>query len=310
MDCTLSLSLSRLSLSSVVSIRDCTVTLELGMLPATDEAFVGLRMKVAQWAKEGGFEVRVVRAPDVNLTPRSSRSCSTALPTRQPSPAASSALDRPRSTSLPIPAPSTSHLLPARPKKRYSAPSASHDYDFDSHVRKKSRSPPDDEENRWTEQEKEEEDDGLSECWQFVSRKKVEAEWSPGFYVRQFALLRSIAPLYPFPCPSFSKHETALLSFAPDPDSLPPLPERVGYEEDERWGRHEARERLAVEWVFREKVGRGRTSPQRAKSSSPPRSPSHNPSTTPSGLTSAPYRNLSTPVTPCARRMSMLVGRY
>ncbi|BGP34930.1 hypothetical protein JCM10296v2_006754 [Rhodotorula toruloides] len=256
MDCTLSLSLSSLSLSSIVSIRDCTVTLDLGMLPSTDEAFVGLRKKVAQCAKEGGFEVRVVRAPDVNLTPRSSRSPSTTLAPRDHPPAASSALERPRSTSLPILAASASHLLPARPKKRYSAPTASHDYDdHDSHVRKKSRSPPEREhdENRWKEQ-----DDGLSECWQFVSRKNVEAEWSPGFSVRQFALLRSIAPLYPFPCPSFSQHETALLSFAPDPDKLPPLPERVGYNEDERWGRHEARERLAVEWVFREKVGRGR----------------------------------------------------
>ncbi|KAL7338702.1 delta 8-sphingoloid desaturase protein [Rhodotorula toruloides] len=209
MDCTLSLSLTRLSLAPVVSIRDCTVTLELGMLPATDEAFVGLRKRVAQWAKDGGFEVSVVRC------------------------------------------------------KRYSAPSASHDYhpdlNVDSHVRKKSRSPPDYEENHRQDQEREEEDDGLRECWRFVSRKKVEAEWSPGFYVRQFALLRSIAPLYPFPCPSFTPHETALLSFAPDPDKLPPLPQRVGYEEEEGWGRHEARERLAVEWVFREKVGKGRT---------------------------------------------------
>ncbi|BGP10947.1 hypothetical protein JCM10049v2_006841 [Rhodotorula toruloides] len=285
MDCTLSLSLSRLSLSSVVSIRDCTVTLELGMLPATDEAFVGSRKRVAQWAKEGGFEVRVVRAPDVNLTPRSSRSPSTTLPSRNHA----SALDRPRSTSLPIPAPSTSHLLPTRPKKRYSAPTASHDYhpdlDLDSHVRKKSRSPPDYEENHRQDQEREEEDDGLSECWRFVSRKNVEAEWSPGFYVRQFALLRSIAPLYPFPCPSFSQHETALLSFAPDPDKLPPLPERVRYEEEEGWGRHEARERLAVEWVFREKVGRGRVarqiSPQRGKSSSPPPLPLVHPSFAP-----------------------------
>lgn len=80
------------------------------------------------------------------------------------------------------------------------------------------------------------------------------------FYVPQFALLRSIAPLYPFPCPSFSPHETALLSFAPDADRLPPLPPHVGPEVEERegWGRHEARERLALEHVFREKVGRGR----------------------------------------------------
>ncbi|KAJ8292135.1 hypothetical protein OF846_004464 [Rhodotorula toruloides] len=216
MDCTLSLSLSSLALSPLVSIKECIVRLELGMLEAGDEAFVKLREKVGQWAAEGAFEVRVVRADLAKngfasppASPPKNRCAKLAPPPPPPPPPANFEPQR-----QPIARKQTRQLETAPLGTRPPPPA------------------------------------GLeAEIWQYVSDRPAPVEWQPGFYARAFAFLSSLVPYDTLSAPVFTPAEVALLSFAPIPDALPDLHgKRMRGSTSARF---ENTERLALEYLYK-----------------------------------------------------------
>ncbi|GAA5907654.1 hypothetical protein JCM5296_000843 [Sporobolomyces johnsonii] len=83
--------------------------------------------------------------------------------------------------------------------------------------------------------------------WQYLSEDLMDAEWTPGFWVRQAAFINAIAPDYDcFTLPEFSEEEIALLSFRPDAGSLPSIP-AVDCKPGRR---HRNHDRLAVEKIY------------------------------------------------------------
>ncbi|BGP34935.1 hypothetical protein JCM10296v2_006759 [Rhodotorula toruloides] len=214
-DCTLSLSLSSLSFSPLVCVKDCIVRLELGMLEAGNEAFVKLREKVGQWAAKGGFEVRVVRADPMKngitsppASPPKNRVAKLAPPPPPPPPPPAAPADyEPR-------------RLPNGPKqtRQLDSPSSS-SAELDAEV------------------------------WQFVSDRPAPVEWQPGFYARVFAFLSSLVPYDALSAPVFTPAEVALLSFAPSSDALPDLKGKRMREST--CARFENTERLALEYLYK-----------------------------------------------------------
>ncbi|BGP10952.1 hypothetical protein JCM10049v2_006846 [Rhodotorula toruloides] len=180
MDCTLSLSLSSLALSPLVSAKACIVRLELGMLEAGDEAFVKLREKVGEWAAEGAFEVRVVRAdlakngftspPASPPKNRNARLAPPPPPPLPPTPPAPSADLRPQRQAV----------IRKQTRQLETAPL-------------RTRPPP---------------PAGLeAEVWQYVSDRPAPVEWQPGFYARAFAFLSSLIPYDTLSAPVFTPAE-------------------------------------------------------------------------------------------------------
>ncbi|BGP03038.1 hypothetical protein NBRC10513v2_006763 [Rhodotorula toruloides] len=221
MDCTLSLSLSSLSLSSLslssfVSVKDCIVRLELDMLEAGDEAFVRLREKVGQWAKMGGFEVRVVRADPV-------KNGITSPPVSPPKNGKAKLAPPPPPPPPPLPAPPADY----EPRRLSNGPKPTRQLE----------TPP----SSPAELE--------VEVWQFVSDRPAPVEWQPGFYARAFAFLSSVDPHDALSAPVFTPSEVALLSFAPNPDALPDLKGKRMQESTS--ARFENTERLALEYLYK-----------------------------------------------------------
>ncbi|GAA5881467.1 hypothetical protein JCM1840_001098 [Sporobolomyces johnsonii] len=82
--------------------------------------------------------------------------------------------------------------------------------------------------------------------WRYLSEDLMDAEWTPGFWVRQAAFINAIAPDYDFTLLEFSEEEIALLSFRPDAGSLPSIP---AVDCKPRRG-HPTHERLSVEKIY------------------------------------------------------------
>ncbi|GAA6004451.1 uncharacterized protein JCM10292_007076 [Rhodotorula paludigena] len=93
-------------------------------------------------------------------------------------------------------------------------------------------------------------DDGsLTAIWRFVGTEPALIEWHPGFYIRQFAFLRSLAPYEEVDAPEFSFEELAILSCKADKSRLPPLPLDPPFIPERL--RHVPTERLAPEAMYR-----------------------------------------------------------
>ncbi|BGP42973.1 hypothetical protein JCM10449v2_006988 [Rhodotorula kratochvilovae] len=188
MECTLSLDAAHVALNPIVSVRDVTATIALGMLNAKDDHFVQLRASVSRWSDGQGFKVAVQQ---------------------------SSNRTTPFSVTKRVPTPS----IEDKPRKK---------------ARRSERS-----------RELEAVGEGV---WTFVGETPAEAEWHPGAFVRQIALLQAIAPTQHLAFPEFGPDELAVLSRKPVVDKLPKLPP---YPPDPAPGRRYLTvERLALEYIY------------------------------------------------------------
>ncbi|GAA6012776.1 hypothetical protein JCM10207_005356 [Rhodosporidiobolus poonsookiae] len=216
MDCTLSISASKLSTSSSRECLDVEILLELGMLSSDDAAFRMLREAVQRWSVEHRFKVDLRRADlprrVFNQVPR--------------------AADRSRAAST-LPAPAKT---PA--KAAYNAPPPP-----------EPEPPPPSTTTTYTERPTLEAETSLGP-WRYLSRDPAPVEWQAGFYVRQYAFLESLASYEVFDFPQFSDDEVALLSFAPDYSKLPPLPlPRTPFPSPEKYV---PVERRALEYIYQQ----------------------------------------------------------